>query len=152
MKVVSGRARVLAKNRQYDAPVRQTSKQSTASATGQPEPPSSSVGLLGFFMEASEMQVNNDQTRALRRVGQRLAVRLREVGLERTPDEVADALLIGAGGFTFDAINNGYQYIHGMRPMEELVIDVTYLMPVVPVEVPRESFVSKVIRYLRWIG
>lgn len=103
-------------------------------------------------MEVSEMQVNNDQTRALRRVGQRLAVRLREAGLERTPDEVADALLIGAGGFTYDAINNGYQYIHGMRPMEELVMDVTYLMPVVPAETPRETLFARVIRYLRWIG
>ena len=98
------------------------------------------------------MQVDNDQTRALRRVGQRLAIRLHEVGIERTADEVADSLLIVADGYTYDAISNGYQYIHGMRPLEELVMDVTYLMPVVPVEVPRESFVSKVIRYLRWIG
>lgn len=63
-------------------------------------------------------------------LSRKLARQLHALGIERTPDQVADALLAMSEGFTLDAIGNGYQYATGKRDMAELVCEVSMIFPV----------------------
>ena len=73
----------------------------------------------------------NDTKTTLIIIGQRLTARLRDrYGIERTPAQCADTLLVACGGFDFDAISNGYRYLSGRSNLEQFIAEVQYVFPV----------------------
>lgn len=77
------------------------------------------LGLNGFEMFDT-----------LNRISQRLCHRLRRRGVELAPNEIGDVLLCISGGYTMDAIHNGYQYLSGRHSMDLFIAECNFIFPV----------------------